>query len=179
LPLIGLYKEKLIPYIQDPFAVGNLKANVPWSIAECTFGLAYMILVIVAVYIMRQAFAKGMILMLIVQLFMIQITILHFTPKIEAYSQRAAIEFYESKKNQDVYVHVLGFHSYAYLFYTQKKPSNNPHYYDEQWLLSGKVDKPTFFVVKIQDADQYKSNSYLKMLYEKNGFVFFERNTVQ
>ena len=113
--------------------------------------------------------------MALAQILMIQITMLHFTPKIEAYSQRAAIEFYESKKGQDVYVQVLGFRSYAHLFYTQKQASKNENYYSQDWLLSGKVDKPTFFVAKIQDADQYRKLATLKVLYEKNGFVFFQR----
>lgn len=175
LPMVGLNKEKLIPLIKDPFAVANMQAAVSWSAWECIPGLLYLIGVWVGILLLNKHFIKGMRLLAIVQIFMIQFTILHFTPKIEAYSQRAAIEFYESKKGQDVYVQVLGFRSYAYLFYTQKKPSLNSNYYNEQWLLKGNVDKPTFLVSKLQDADQYRVLPQLKVLYEKNGFVFFER----
>lgn len=179
IPLVGLYKDKLIPYIQDPFAVANLQANVPWSLAESAFGIVYLILIWVSVFMMRRQFRKGLIILLTVQVIMIQITILHFTPKIEGYSQRAAIEFYESKQGQDVYVQVLGFRSYAHLFYTQKHPSLNPKYHQENWLINGAVDKPTYLVTKIQDAAQWKTNSNLKLLYEKNGFSFFERRINQ
>lgn len=175
LPLVGLYKAKIIPYVKDPFAVGNLQADVPWHFAECLPGILYLIAIWICVFRMKQDFRKGMRLMGFVQIIMIQITVLHFAPKVEAYSQRAAIEFYKSKKGQDVYVQAVGFHSYAYLFYTEKKPGNNPKYFDLDWLINGPVDKPAFFVSKIQDAAQLRANTNLKELYEKNGFVFFER----
>ena len=175
IPIVGIYKSALIPYIKDPFAVGNLQADVPWNLAEAAFGVAYIILIWLAVFILKSNFRKGMTLMFVVQILMIQITMLHFTPKIEGYSQRAAIEFYQSKKGQDVYIQVLGFRSYAYLFYSQKRPSLNQHYYNQDWLLTAKVDKPVFLVSKIQDADQYRQLKSLKVLYEKNGFVFFQR----
>lgn len=175
IPLAGIHKSSLIPYIQDPFAVANLSAEVPWTYAEVGIGLVYFVVLLVLLTRLRTHFRQSIIALLALQLIAIQITILHFTPKIEAYSQRAAIEFYESKQGQDVYVHVLGFRSYAYLFYTRKQPSTNPEYYNEQWLLSGPVDKPCFFVTKIQDADQYKRLETLEYLYEKNGFVFFQR----
>jgi 4-amino-4-deoxy-L-arabinose transferase-like glycosyltransferase len=175
IPIVGVFKSNLISFIKDPFAVGNLQANVTWSIFESLFGLVYLILIWVSVLQLKENFNKGILKLVIVQLLMIQITLLHFTPKIEAYSQAAAIEFYKSKKGQDVYIQVLGFRSYAYLFYSQKKATENPLYYNQDWLLTGKVDKPTFLVSKIQDADQYRKLTTLKVLYEKNGFVFFQR----
>lgn len=175
LPIVGMYKQSLIPLIKDPFAVANLQADVTWHLWESALGFVYLVLIWLAVYWLRRDIAKGLMLLVFVQTIMIQVTILHFTPKIEGYSQAAAIEFYESKKGQDVYVQVLGFRSYAYLFYTQKQAPCNPLYFDENWLLRGKVDKPTFLVCKVQDAAQYKTLPTLKVLYEKNGFVFFER----
>jgi 4-amino-4-deoxy-L-arabinose transferase-like glycosyltransferase len=175
IPLVGLYKAKLIPLIKDPFAVGNLQADVHWSFAECSFGLVYLVLVWISVLMLQRNFRKGMLLLSLTQVAMIQITLLQFAPKIEGYSQRAAIEFYESQQGKDVYVQVLGFHSYAHLFYTRKEASVNPAYYHPDWLIGGVIDKPAYFVCKIQDAEQYRKNQNLKVLYEKNGFVFFER----
>jgi 4-amino-4-deoxy-L-arabinose transferase-like glycosyltransferase len=175
LPLVGLNKQAMIPLIKDPFAVGNLGADVSWSPLECLFGILYLAGIWIGVLMMRKHFNRGMRLLIVVQILMIQITLLHFTPKIEAYSQRAAIDFYKSKKGQDVYLQVLGFHSYAYLFYSQKQPLANPKAYDKEWLLQGPVDKPTFFVCKTPDAAKYKAMPQLNLLYEKNGFSFFER----
>ncbi len=175
LPLVGLNKDKLIPYINDPFAVGNLQAPVSWSYAECAWGLLYLIGIIIAIMWMRRNFRKGMLLLGGIQLVIIQVTIIHFTPKIEAFSQRAAIEYFKSFRDRDVYVHVLGYKSYADLFYTDKQPPANPLYRNEDWLLNGQVDKPTYFICKVQDADKYRVLPQLTETGSANGFVFFKR----
>jgi hypothetical protein len=175
LPIVGLHKTALIPFINDPFAVGNLQADVQWSYAASIFGMLYVIVIILYAFRMRKHFAKAMIVIAIIQVITIQFVMLYIAPRIEGYSQRAAIEFYESKKHQDVYIQVLSFHSYAHLFYSKKQKSTNPNYYNLNWLLDGDVDKPTFFVCKIQDANNYRDNLNLNELYQKNGFVFFER----
>lgn len=175
LPLVGIYKDKLIPYIDDPFAVGNLAAQLNWSYAECGWGLLYLIGVWVAVLMMRKNMQRGMVTLGVVQIIIIQVTVLHFTPKIEAISQRAAIEYFQGFKGKDVYVHTLGYKSYAYLFYAEKMPGSNKNYYDENWLLNGPVDKPTYFISKNTGADKYRALPQLQETGASNGFVFFKR----
>jgi 4-amino-4-deoxy-L-arabinose transferase-like glycosyltransferase len=175
-PLVGIYKEQLIPYINDPFAVGNLQANVPWSVAECLWGIIYFIGIVVALVFMRKHFMRGLVTLCVVHIFIIQVAVSHFTPKIEAYSQRAAIEYFKSLQGRDVYVHVLGYKSYADLFYTKKVRPTNPESYKEDWLLTGKIDKPVYFICKVQSADEYRKMPQLVDLGGKNGFVFFRRN---
>ena len=148
LPLVGLNKAKLIPLIDDPFAVANLQAKVTWSYAESLWGILYLIGIWVAVYFLTKNFRKGFIILCTVQLIIIQVTVLHFTPKIEAISQRAAIEFYEGFQDKDAYVHVLGYKSYAHLFYTRKQVPTNDKHDNEQWLLTGDVDKPHLFYMQ-------------------------------
>jgi hypothetical protein len=99
-------------------------------------------------------------------------------PKVEQYSQAAAIEFYESKKGQDVHVEVLGFKSYAHLFYFQKQPDKTKKNQSIDSLLNGKVDKPVFFVSKIGRVENFLSNPNLEVLYQKNGFVFLKRRDI-
>lgn len=175
LPLVGLNKDILIPLIDDPFAVGNLQANVHWSIAEISWGLIYLTGIITAVVLMRKEFRKGILVLCAVQIITIQVTVLHFTPKIEAISQRAAIEYFQSFIGKDVYVHVLGYKSYAHLFYTQKQPQTNNNYDNEEWLLTGNIDKPAYFICKVMEADKYRAMPQLEETGSKNGFVFFKR----
>ncbi|WP_276134214.1 ArnT family glycosyltransferase [Polluticoccus soli] len=175
LPIVGINKAKLIPLIDDPFAVGNLQANVPWSYVECIWGILYLVGIWVSVMMMRRNFRIGMVVLAVVQIVIIQVTVLHFTPKIEAISQRAAIEYFKSFQGKDVYVKVLGYKSYAHLFYTKKQPPINENSYNEEWLLTGPVDKPTYFICKIMDADRYRAMPQLQQIGEKNGFVFFRR----
>jgi hypothetical protein len=190
LPLVGLFKAQLIPLINDPFAVGNLQTHVPWHVAECLIGAAYLAAIVVAGTMLRKKFRRGMLLLCAAQIIAIQVAVLHFTPKVEAYSQRAAIEFFESLAGKDVYVHPLGYKSYAHLFYSRKQPGTNPRYYhqvrsdvgassvvevNEDWLLRGNIDKPAYFICKISDADHWRALPQLHEIGARNGFVFFVR----
>jgi hypothetical protein len=109
--------------------------------------------------------------------FAMQTLLTLFTPRIEQYSQHAAIEFFKTLQGKDVYVKTLGYKSYAQYFYAQVKPDNRKESKDENWLLTGPVDKPTYFVSKITFRDELMRNhgERLKILYERNGFVFYER----
>ena len=190
LPLAGIYKHQLTPYIHDQFAVANFEANVAWSYSDCAWGLLYLIATWVAVYIMKREFRKGMVVLCIAQIIIIQVALLHFTPKIEAYTQRSAIEYFKGFAGKNVYVQPLGYKSYANLFYTQKTAAIDSHYVsirndvngkelqpeaNEAWLLSGMVDRPTYFICKIQDAGKFREASQLQETGGSNGFVFFKR----
>ena len=181
LPIAGINKAKLMPLIDDPFAVGNLHASVPWSYTECIWGLVYLAGIWVAIILMNKNFRKGMLVLCVVQIIVIQATVLHFTPKVEAYSQRAAINFFKSFEGQNAYIHTLGYKSYAYLFYARKYPFADAAYYkngrvNEQWLMTGPIDKPAYFICKIQDAQQYSALPQLEKIKEENGFVMFRRS---
>ena len=190
LPVVGINKSKLEPYIDDPFAVANLRAAVPWSYMECIWGIAYLILIWIAVTLMNRNFRKGMVMLCIVQIVIIQVTVLHFTPKIEAYTQRAAIDYFKTFEGKDVYVHALGYKSYATIFYAQKRPGGDATYQsirvdkdgkevqpeaNEKWLLTGKIDKPAYFICKVQDSIKYAAMPSLTITGSSNGFVFLKR----
>ena len=189
LPFLGINKEKLIPYIDDPFAVGNLAANVPWSYTECIWGILYLAGIWTAFFLTRRNFKKGILLLCTVQIIIIQVTVIHFTPKIEAYTQQAAIDYFKSLQGRDVYVHSLGYKSYATMFYSREHPATDSNYHsvrvdkgkdvqpiaNEQWLLRGKIDKPVYFICKIQDRPRYDTLPQLTDIGGKNGFVFYKR----
>ena len=176
LPLVGVYKHLIIPHIHDRFAQANLQAQVPWSVWEAAYGAGYMLLIIIgAVLLFRKKVLSGLLCMFLGTILAIQITIVHFTPKIERYSQGAAIDFFKTFEGRDDYVQVLMYHSYAHLFYTKKLPPANQNYYNTDWLLSGKVDKPTWFVCRVTDSAPFRTDPDLVIVEEKNGFVFFKR----
>jgi 4-amino-4-deoxy-L-arabinose transferase-like glycosyltransferase len=177
LPLVGIWKDRLIPYIDDEFAVANLQAAVNWSYLECLYGGIYLAGIIVTLVWLKRNFQKGMLLLISLQLFIIQVAMNHFVPKVEAYSQKAAVDFYKSLAGQDVYLAPLDFVSYGYLFYSEKQPSTQPAYYEQkrEWLLNGAVDKPVYFITKITSEPQWSAHPNLVKLGEQNGFVFYKR----
>ena len=190
LPIAGIFKDRLVPYINDPFVVANLRADVSWSYPECSWGIFYLAGICIAVFMMNKNFRRSMISLCILQLLVIQVALIHFTPKIEAFSQGAAISYYQGFEGQDVYVHSLGYKSYATLFYTKKTASTNPRYRgtrvdnhgrdlqpeaNEHWLLSGSLDKPAYFICKVQDSTKFALLPQLSETGSSNGFVFFKR----
>ena len=190
LPLVGINKQKLIPLIEDKFVVANLAANVPWSYDECLWGLLYMAAIWTSVLLMKRKFRMGMTVLVVAQIVIIQATVLHFTPKIEAYSQRSAIDFYKTFEGKNVYVQPVGYKSYANLFYTKKTAATDSNYisirHDDKgkevqpeansdWLMNGKTDKPVYFICKIMDADKLRSKPQLTEIGGSNGFAFFKR----
>lgn len=182
VPFVGMHTQEIIPYIKDPFAVKNLEAVVDWHIYEMFIGITYFAVIVFAVVFLqkhsKKAFIYTLSLATAVCLFLFGAIVV---PKIERYTQGAAIDFYESKRGQDVYIHVLGFKSYAHLFYFQKPVSavsaEKGETY-EDWLLNGKVDKPVFFVTKFDRYDEYRNHPNLELIKEENGFVFLKRKMV-
>ncbi|UYQ93348.1 glycosyltransferase family 39 protein [Chitinophaga horti] len=176
LPLVGLYAKELIPHIGDKFARANLEAVVPWHFAETGFGLFYVLAVIIGgVLLLRGKVRNGLLTLFFSSMFLIQVTMAHFVPKVELYSQNAAIEYFKQFAGKDVYVYPLNYHSYAHLFYAQKQPAPNVGQYDKEWLLNGAVDKPVYFICRINHKDKYIHHPNLELTGEKNGFVFFRR----
>jgi 4-amino-4-deoxy-L-arabinose transferase-like glycosyltransferase len=173
IPLIGMNAFAVMPYIKDEFVVGNLQAPVWWSGWEWLIGIAYTIALLIVIRRNKLTYTLPI---TAITLWLYSAVVV---PKIEGYTQSTAIHFYESFKGQDVYINPLGFKSYAHLFYFDKQPPHNPLSYDENWLRHGKTDKPTYFVCKITDLNQYLTDPQLILIREDSGFAFLKRKTVE
>ncbi len=176
LPFFAMNIRNFIPYVQDKFAQAAMGADVYWSGWECLPGV-FMLLVIY--YGLRKLKRKKFITSAwvfftgtAIVIFMASSIVI---PKIEKYSQGAAIDFFIERQGEDCYVRTLGFKSYGELFYTQKTKPLNEKSYDINWLLTGDIDKPVYFVTKINRVDEYRKYTDLVELYRKNGFVFLKR----
>ena len=184
VPILGMNMEWVVVHTKDAFVRGNLQANVVWSGWELCIAIGYALALAGSGYFLatKRYFEMTFTLFPATALALVCFTTV-IAPKIEAYSQRAAVEFYEGLQGQKCYVRALGFKTYADLFYSHKNISqsasalNIPPEDFEQWLLEGDIDKPAYFVCKIQDAAQWRKHPNLTELYEKNGFVFLKRDT--
>ncbi len=204
IALIENFKPQIISSgtIKDDFAIASLNTPVNWSGYEWLTGVLFLA---GCIYFLIKFFKTGKASMVyglfatsLISIWLITITIV---PKIEPYSQGPAIEFYKSIKGEDCYVETIGFKSYAYMFYTERKPlHNSPKLLDfikknEQamaaqghtiatsfnlnslnWMLDGPIDKRAYIVAKVTEADQIrKDNDSMIELYRKGGFVFYKR----
>jgi len=179
LPFVDRYKQKIIAsnLIHDAFAVANLQANVLWNGYEFLIGIFFLAgIIFMLLLIKKQKLKTGILGIFFVSLITVNLATIILVPKIEKYSQGAAIEFYESLQNKNCYVETIGFKSYAHLFYTQKPIHSNSQ--QETSILTGETDKPAYFVSKITEEQNIKQNyPQLEELYRKNGFIFFKQKT--
>ncbi len=174
LVFFGIYKEEILSggIKLDEFTRANLAANVHWSGIEMLIGIVFLFMLVFSLFILRNN-RTSLIVLVISTVIFVYSTIIFITPKIEAYSQRAAIEFFKSLKDENVYVATLGYKSYANLFYSEVNPERDIRATDSQWLLEGSPDRDVYFVFKINKKDKYFTQyPELQFLGEKNGFVF-------
>ncbi len=178
LQFIDKIKYRIIDanLINDPFAVENLKAEANWTGFEF-IPAALFLLAVVFIFsrIKKSEPLKRAVLLWTVNLLFLWSVILIFVPKIEKYSQNALIEFFKSKAGQDVYLKNLHFKSYATWFYGKTQPPENNNYYDQEWLLTGDIDKDVYFVTKIHRAPLVEEYDDVQEIGRKNGFVFYLR----
>ena len=175
LPVVGVNIKEIATHVNDPVAVADMQAAVSWHWSEALWGLLYFVAIVFAFILINKNLPKALLVLCVAQIVIAQVLILHFTPKIEAYSQRPGIEYYKSFVGQDVYVYPLGFHSYAHLFYTKKAPTVNTKPVDRYSLPGLALDKPTFYVCRVNKATEFRSNPDLIEIGSKNSFIFFRR----
>ena len=105
--------------------------------------------------------------------------ILIITPKIEGYTQGALIEFCKERQHEDCYVETLGMKSYAHYFYTDKQVPVRQESQNKDWLLTGDIDKPAYFILRNRSVPKFREKYPDLQLYrEKNGYVFLKREPV-
>jgi hypothetical protein len=176
-PLIMKHKEIIMPLIRDQFAVACLRKPVPWNGAECLIGVGFLSMAAAAfILIARRKSAWGLGALFVACVLCVQFTLIIINPKIEQYTQSGPIDFYKEHSGEDEYVRSL-FKSYADLFYGRKMPTDHPLSHDLEWLLSGAVDKPVYFVGRVGQDKKYGTPEYgLTRLAKEYGFVYYRRD---
>lgn len=176
LPVIFYYKESIYGYIKDPFAIACLSAQVEWSGFEFLIGLIYFVFL---VYSFLQIRFSNLLRGLYVLFFSTALTVFFFlitvAPKIESYSQGPAIRFYEEHSGKDVYIIAFGYKSYAQYFYFRVPQYQNSNAGDINWLLSGNIDKPVYFVTKVTEMEKLNKFPDIKFVKQNGGYALFYR----
>ena len=177
LPFLGMNVDLITPlFDQDPFARANLEADVRWTGFEALAGV-WLLGVLIAAHVLhgRSLFRQSILTLFIGSALFVTITLYFFINRIEAYSQRAAIEFFKERQKEEAYVITIGYKSYAHLYYTMKPPVIDPRAHDREWLLHGEVDRSVYAVSKITSVDEVLAIGTFEELYRRNGFVFWQR----
>lgn len=179
LPFVAKHKEIIIPYLQDPFAVASLNVQVDWSGYESFIGILWFVAIVVAVVLLsRKSIRSGILVLFYATALCLFFYLAAVVPKIEKYSQGPAVEFYQSLQGRDVYVWPVGFRSYAQYFYAEKMPQPAYGEKDLDFLLSGKIDRPAYFVIKVTNKEFEDRCQDCRLIGEKGGFKFYRREAV-
>jgi len=176
ITLFDKIKTFIFPYVTDEFSLGSMQATAHWIGFEPLFGVILVLFTLVfCLKIQKKATMSTLLLLLGGSLFFVAVSLSFVVPQVEKYSQAAAIEFYASKRGEDCYIYPTS-KSYAHYFYSARLPKNSCA--DEEFLMHGAIAKPSYFVLKNYRDDVVAFAEKVpdsKLLYEKNGFVFFVR----
>jgi len=179
LPHLSHFKSQIAAssIIVDDFARNIVMSDVKWQGYESITGLLLVAgLILFFLFQKKSKPVQSIVSLFSASLLSILMTILMYTNRIEAYSQGAAIDFFQNVSDKDAYVETLGYKSYAHLFYAEKKMPEHSDSYHKDWLLTGDIDKNVYFSAKITSKNRILENyPGLKLLYEKNGYMFLMR----
>ena len=142
--------------IKDKFALANLQAQVNWGSTDFLPAIALFVALLLFIA-KRNQLALWLTTSLAIYSFLVIIV-----PKIEAYSQRSAIEYFKSIQNEKADIYTYAYKSYAHLFYSRKQ-------------MLDQSEKKHFLVTKIQKKNQLREefpNAILKS--STNGYLLFE-----
>ena len=178
LTLFDSFKDRIIPYVKDPFAVSCMEASSQWNGFEPYVGLVLITATIwFCIRFRKTRSARSFTVLAAGQLVFAMTAILCAVPEVEKYSQASAVDFYIERQGEDCYVKPAYFKSYAQYFYTMREPRNSCD--DFEWLCRGKLDKPCYFVLKDEpgNAERLRNDApEAELLYRRSGFLFFVRN---
>jgi 4-amino-4-deoxy-L-arabinose transferase-like glycosyltransferase len=186
-PVVGL----MIAYNQldpmrvtpDSFVRAVLAAPVGWSLLDLVVGGAYLAAIVFALIVLRRRKdeKRFAVILFAATAIIVPLALARIAPRIERYTQATPITLYEALRGCRCYVAPLGFKSYAHLFYARVSPENSaraarvaPDQFEE-WLLSGPIDRPAYFITKIDKADRWRGRPGLQVFGDRDGFVFLRR----
>ena len=180
IPLLGMRAESLKPWIKDPSGKASLEAAVVWTGWESIAGLVLLVAVILGYVFFRKGKTQRAILTLFGgSALFVWLSLALLINKIEHYSQRAPIAFFESLEGKEVYLIPMHYKTYGHLFYSKKEPPQNPEP-DIGQLIYGEIDKDVYISTKVHKAHLLREIEGIEELDAKNGFVFFiRRKTVE
>lgn len=182
IPYMGLHMEDFLHLFQaDPFALENMEAEVSWTGYEGLIGVFLLMITVFAVFILYPRNRAGAFYSVLgATSLWVFLTLIFYVAKIEGYSQRAAVEFFEAQQGKEVYVKTFGYKSYAHLFYARVMPAAHNFQEDPDWVLYGEVDRPVYISCKVTHREELeKKVPDARFLGHKNGFYFYLREPVK
>ena len=176
MPWVGQNIDLLKPLFEkDPFAMGNLEADVHWYAWDMIPGIWLLLIIFFGLrWIRQRQYDWAYHTLFLGTAFFVTLALGFYISRIEAYSQRAAMEFFESKVGEDAVIRSSGYKTYGHLFYARKRPVKDERKYDYDWLASPEnTSYPYYIITKVHRTAELEADARFKEVGRKNGFVMF------
>lgn len=176
LPWIGQHPELIIPLLaNDAFAQANFSAKLDWGMMTYLPAIFYSLILLTFIVLITKYKYQAWRVLFFGTAGWVMLALVFFVARVEAYSQRAAVQFFTNQNEKEVYVTTFGYKSYVPWFYANVQPSREEAK-NNQWLLNGKTDKPVMISTKITSQEKLEQAiPDAEFLYEANGFAFYRR----
>ncbi|MFA5327571.1 MAG: glycosyltransferase family 39 protein [Prolixibacteraceae bacterium] len=168
------WRPFLQKYVHDDFALACLNRSVHWSGWEFFPGLILGLSLIISQFL--KAIKRIVMIYAGITVFVI-LFMMVLLPKIEKYSQGAAIDFITELKDQNVWISTLGYKSYATYFYSEKNGRACESIDENGCLLEGTPTRDIYFIVKVTSVDHLLSTyPQLELVKKDGGFALLKRH---
>lgn len=175
-------QDWLISKATNSFMAACLNQTVEWPSYAFVVGFLFIIGSTIALFWLWKGKFKYFFITLLITtpIFLNGLNFL-ILPRIADYSQNAAIRFFESKAEEDAYVMVENYKSYAHYFYGKVKPFPHPEIPETErgaWMARGASDKPVYLVTRIDRAtEEFEQVWFAEFdrIGSEGGFVFYKR----
>lgn len=167
VPWAFMHKEWLLglPTFRDVYLRAAMTRDVQWHGIEPYIGVIILVSTIITLVTIRSRPRIALGSLFGGGIFMLTLFLPLVAPRIEAYTQGAALDFYESLRGKRQTVEPLSMKSYAHLFYTQK-PQN----------LAG--IEPTWYVCRINNIEEWKADPSKTVVDTAGAFVIYRRTSL-
>jgi 4-amino-4-deoxy-L-arabinose transferase-like glycosyltransferase len=173
-PFVMMRRAAIAPlFAASPFAQASLMAPVAWTGVEALAG-GWLLGVLGAAHLLhaRRAFATSAIVLFAGTGVFVPLALACFAGKVEAHTQRAAVEFFQARRGERCYLLTRSYRSFAHWFYartTEAEPEDNV-------LVRGPIDRPVYLVTKITAVKDFEAVGTFREIGRRNGFVFWRRD---
>ena len=159
--------------INDVFALDNLKASVAWPPSILWLAGLFFIGMLVSLFMANRGHGRSAVLGIILSVsILVQSIVYLVVPRIEGYTQRAAIEMYKELAKKDVVVVTYGFKTYADHFYLKRNLEDIAHFEEVNTMTVN--GRPVFVVTRSNVVENQGVPPEWIFLSNRNGFVLYE-----
>jgi len=180
LPIAGVLREQLLPYVADEFTRASFSREVDWSGWEGLSGLFFAIGIVMGYRMLKRKQAvRALLIMAGGNGITLSLYAFLVIPRIAEHSQGPLIDFCRELKGKDVYFVPVGFKTYAIYYYAEVSSMGVKTERDPSGLLQNIQDKPVYAVAKVSNKNVQKEYPLLEEIKTDGGYRFFRQITDQ